>query len=101
MNPDFCVEIDDAEGNNLLTDATAKVQDQNSRLMEVYKKTQQNCNMSQVVIFFIIFVVQVGANVLLDLRKQREQLQRANLALDDTEQDLDQSNRIMNKIFRR
>lgn len=46
-------------------------------------------------------VVQVGANVLLDLKKQREQLQRANLALDDTEQDLDQSNRIMNKIFRR
>lgn len=44
MNPDFCVDIDDAEGNNLLTDATAKVQDQNSRLMEVYKKTQQNCN---------------------------------------------------------
>ncbi len=40
---DFCVEIEDAEGNNLLNDATVKVQDQNSRLMEVYKKTQQNC----------------------------------------------------------
>lgn len=48
-----------------------------------------------------ICVVQAGANVLMDLRKQREQLQRANLALDDTDHDLEHSNRLMTKIFRR
>ena len=48
-----------------------------------------------------IFLVQAGANVLLDLRKQREQLNRAGLALEDTDGDLAYSNRVMNKIFRR
>ena len=47
------------------------------------------------------FLVQAGANVLLDLRKQREQLNRAELALEDTDGDLAYSNRVMNKIFRR
>lgn len=48
-----------------------------------------------------IVLVQAGANVLLDLRKQREQLDRAGIALEDTDGDLAYSNRVMNKIFRR
>lgn len=43
---DFCVEIEDVGADaecDLLNSAAIKVQDQNSRLMEVYKKTQQNC----------------------------------------------------------
>lgn len=47
------------------------------------------------------FLVQAGANVLLDLRKQREQLNRAGIALEDTDGDLAYGNRLMNKIFRR
>ena len=41
---DFCVEVTDDESNLLNSNAT-KVQDQNSRLMEVYKKTQSNRKM--------------------------------------------------------
>jgi hypothetical protein len=40
---DFCVEIEDVEANNLLNDASGKVKDQNNRLMEAYKRTQQSC----------------------------------------------------------
>lgn len=39
---DFCVEVEDDE-SNLLNTNTSKVKDQNSRLMDVYKKTQSNC----------------------------------------------------------
>lgn len=38
---DFCVEVEDDEANLLNTNAT-QVKDQNSRLLEVYKKTQSN-----------------------------------------------------------
>lgn len=98
---DFCVEFDDDE-TNLLNSNALKVKDQNSRLLEVYKKTQINC-MKWDILFSCnnIFLVQAGANVLLDLRKQREQLNRAGMALEDTEGDLAYSNRLMNKIFRR
>ena len=39
---DFCVEVEDDE-SNLLNSNASKVKDQNSRLLEVYKKTQSNC----------------------------------------------------------
>lgn len=39
---DFCIEVEDDE-SNLLNSNAAKVKDQNSRLLEVYKKTQSNC----------------------------------------------------------
>lgn len=39
---DFCVEVDDDE-SNLLNVNASKVKDQNSRLLDVYKKTQSNC----------------------------------------------------------
>ena len=45
--------------------------------------------------------MQAGANVLLDLRKQREQLNRAGIALEETDGDLAYGNRVMNKIFSR
>ena len=100
---DFCIEVEDDE-SNLLNSNAAKVKDQNSRLLEVYKKTQSNCT-RQSCQFFIFynykFLVQAGANVLLDLRKQREQLNRAGIALEDTDGDLAYGNRLMNKIFRR
>lgn len=38
---DFCVEVEDDE-SNLLNFNASKVKDQNSRLLEVYKKTQSN-----------------------------------------------------------
>mgnify|MGYP001809696935 CR=1 FL=1 len=41
-NNDFCVEVEDDE-SNLLNSNASKVKDQNSRLLEVYKKTQSNC----------------------------------------------------------
>lgn len=41
-NNDFCVEVEDDE-SNLLNSNTSKVKDQNSRLLDVYKKTQSNC----------------------------------------------------------
>jgi vesicle transport through interaction with t-SNAREs protein 1 len=44
---------------------------------------------------------QVGANVLIDLRKQREQLQNAQRTLVGTDQDLDASNRILREMLRR
>lgn len=40
-NPDFCVEVEDDE-SRLLQTGVAQTQDQNNRLMDVYKKTQQN-----------------------------------------------------------
>lgn len=40
-NNDFCVEVEDDE-SNLLNSNASKVKDQNSRLLEVYKKTQSN-----------------------------------------------------------
>lgn len=43
-NNDFCVEVEDDE-SNLLNSNTAKVKDQNSRLLDVYKKTQSNRKM--------------------------------------------------------
>ena len=57
--------------------------------------------MRHALFFKFIILVQAGANVLLDLRKQREQLDRAGIALEDTDGDLAYSNRVMNKIFRR
>lgn len=44
-NNDFCVEVEDDE-SNLLNSNAAKVKDQNSRLLEVYKKTQSNCKLN-------------------------------------------------------
>lgn len=41
-NNDFCIEVEDDE-SNLLNSNASKVKDQNSRLLEVYKKTQSNC----------------------------------------------------------
>lgn len=100
-NNDFCVEVEDDE-SNLLNSNASKVKDQNSRLLEVYKKTQSNCKVIKSFFLYIkLFLVQAGANVLLDLRKQREQLNRAGMALEDTDGDLAYSNRVMNKIFRR
>jgi vesicle transport through interaction with t-SNAREs protein 1 len=44
---------------------------------------------------------QMGANVLSDLRKQREQIERANRHLHDADQDLDTSNKILRDMLRR
>lgn len=44
---------------------------------------------------------QIGANVLSDLRRQREQLTHAARTLRDTDQDLDTSNRILREMLRR
>lgn len=44
---------------------------------------------------------QIGANVLSDLRRQREQIQHAGRALQDTDQDLDSSNRLLRDMLRR
>ena len=44
---------------------------------------------------------QAGADVLNDLRRQREQIERANRNLQDTDQDLDRSNRILRTMLRR
>lgn len=44
---------------------------------------------------------QIGANVLGDLRRQREQIQHSNRILHDTDQDLDSSNRILREMLRR
>lgn len=41
---DFCVEIADEEADqHLLNSGVNRVQEQNNRLLEVFKKTQQNC----------------------------------------------------------
>lgn len=44
---------------------------------------------------------QIGANVLIDLRRQREQIKLASRHLHDTDYDLDESNRIMRDMLRR
>ena len=44
---------------------------------------------------------EVGANVLSDLRKQREQIERANRHLHDADHDLDTSNKILRDMLRR
>jgi vesicle transport through interaction with t-SNAREs protein 1 len=43
---------------------------------------------------------EIGANVLGDLRRQREQIQRASRVLHETDNDLDQSNRLLKDILR-
>jgi hypothetical protein len=55
-NNDFCVEVEDDE-SILLNSNASKVKDQNSRLLEVYKKTQSNCKVIKtdpyiIIIFF-------------------------------------------------
>jgi hypothetical protein len=40
--PDFCIEVDDEDDSQLLHDGVGQVQEQNNRLLEVFKKTQQN-----------------------------------------------------------
>lgn len=44
---------------------------------------------------------QLGASVLEDLRRQREQIRIASRHLQDTDQDLDRSNRILRDMLRR
>ena len=52
---DFCVEIEDDESkllNSNYNPNVSKVKDQNSRLMEVYKKTQTNRKKHETCIIF-------------------------------------------------
>lgn len=44
---------------------------------------------------------QIGSTVLGDLRRQREQIQSANRHLQDTDQDLSRSNRILRDMLQR
>lgn len=44
---------------------------------------------------------QIGANVLSDLRRQREQIERASQTLHETDIDIDRSNRMLRKMVRK
>lgn len=44
---------------------------------------------------------QIGANVLIDLRRQREQIKLASRHLHETDYDLDESNRLIRNMLRR
>jgi vesicle transport through interaction with t-SNAREs protein 1 len=44
---------------------------------------------------------QIGATVLSDLRRQREQIERASQALQETDQDIERSNKLLKKMINR
>lgn len=44
---------------------------------------------------------QMGANVLMDLQRQREQLRHANQTLHETNANVDQSNRVIREMLRK